>query len=75
MEDARQGSGVLQIQSVLSQERSHSGVRFVGPVVFGQLGVNAHEPHDMVVVLDQYQATRAKCANRPLDHFDPGRPR
>ena len=26
----------LQIQSVVIQERSHSGVRFVGPVVFGR---------------------------------------
>jgi hypothetical protein len=43
VEDARQGAGVLQVDAMLGQERSHRSVHLVGPVVLGPVGVDADE--------------------------------
>jgi hypothetical protein len=47
-------------------------VHLVGPVMFGPVGIDTHERHDMVVVLNQHPATGAKGVDHPLDYFDPG---
>jgi hypothetical protein len=73
VQDARQGAGVLEVSAVLGQERPHSSVHLVAPVVLGLVGVDADERHDVVVVLDHQPATRSERSGHPPDHVEPSR--